>query len=83
MIDLDVYFDSYDAYDTDGTAVLYENLITNRVHLVLNNHLVLGEIKHFIKKAENILKKRYAEVNVKIHWETAKKEEKEDVITSK
>lgn len=74
MITLDVYFNEYDPNYTNGTAVLYENLITNKVQLVLNNHLVLGEIKHLINKATNILKKRYDEVNVKVHWETAKKE---------
>ncbi len=74
MITLNVFFEEYNANYSEGTAILYENLITNDVKLVLNNHLVISEYQHFINKAVNILKLRYDEVKVNINYETTKKE---------
>lgn len=84
MITLNVFFEEYDPNYSEGTATLYENLITDDVKLVLNNHLVISEFQHFINEAVNSLKLRYDEVKVNIHYETANKKESETyVITSK
>ena len=71
MITLKVFFNKYDPNYTDGTTVLYENLITNDVKLILNNHMIISEIQYIVNKATDILKKRYSEVKVDINWETA------------
>lgn len=78
MITLNVFFENYEPNHSNGTAILYENLITENVTLVLNNNLVLNEIQHFISKTVEILKLRYEKVNVDIKWETAKKEAKDN-----
>jgi len=84
MIALDVFFREYNANYTDGTAILYENLITNKVKLILNNHLVINEIQTLVDRAVSILKTRYNVINVNIHWNTAQNEEvDENVVTSK
>ena len=81
MIELKVFFT--DEIDF-GTAMLFENSITNEVILELSTKLLIGETKIFINKAVDILKRRYGKVNVNINWDTAigEKEDK-DVITSK
>lgn len=76
MITLNVYFEEYDPNYTEGTAILYENLITNEVWLVLSNRLLLSETKHVITKAENILKRRYENVITNINWDKVRKEKK-------
>ncbi len=78
MITLNVFFNEYNPDSNDGTAILYENLITNNVELILNNHLLIGETKSFIKKAVKNLKTRYSEVKVNINWETANEVEESD-----
>ena len=75
MITLDVFFEEFNIEYTEGTATLYENLITNKVKLVISNHTFLNEIQYLINKAVKILKLRYKEIDVKIHWETANKVE--------
>lgn len=74
MITLDVYFDNS---DLDGQAMLIENLITNKVELLLKTTLYLGEVKAFIDKATNMLNNRYEKVNVNIHWNTPSEEKLE------
>ena len=78
MITLNVFFNKYDPNYTDGTAILYENLITNEVKLILNNHLIISEIQHMVDRAVDILKKRYDEVKVNINWKTANEIEESD-----
>lgn len=82
MIELKVCF--IDEIDF-GTAVLIENLITDKVTLELSSKLAISETKTFIDKAVYILKRRYEKVNVNINWDTAirEKESDLDVITSK
>ena len=82
MIELKVFFT--DEIDF-GTAVLIENLITDKVTLELSSKLAISETKTFIDKAVYILKRRYEKVNVNINWNTAirEKESDLDVITSK
>lgn len=75
MITLDVFFEEFNIEYTEGTATLYENLITNEVKLVISNHTLLNETRYLINKAVKILKLRYKEINVKIHWETVNKVE--------
>lgn len=75
MITLDVFFEEFNIEYTEGTATLYENLITNEVKLVISNHTLLNETQYLINKAVKILKLRYKEIDVKIHWETANKVE--------
>lgn len=81
MIELKVCF--IDEIDF-GTAVLIENLITDKVTLELSSKLAISETKTFIDKAVYILKRRYEKVNVNINWDTAirEKESDLDVITS-
>lgn len=82
MIELKVCFT--DEIDF-GTAVLIENLITDKVTLELSSKLAISETKTFIDKAVYILKRRYEKVNVNINCDTAirEKESDLDVITSK
>lgn len=73
MITLDVFFTRDDL--ADGTVMLHENLITNSVQLHINNNIYIHELRCFINKAVNILKQRYSDVKVNIHWNTLKKED--------
>lgn len=75
MIELDVYFEEYDPNFSDGTAILKENLITNKIQLIVNRNLVINEIYAFINKAKKILEKRYSQVKVNICWDSLGKEE--------
>lgn len=68
MITLEVCF-SCNEYDADGTAVLYENLISGKVKLILSTQLYIDEAKVFIDKAVNILKLRYKDVRININWD--------------
>lgn len=70
MIQLDVYFN--DDINLDGQALLEENLITGQVVLRLKEKLFISEIRYFIDKATELLKKRYDVVNVDIHWDSIK-----------
>lgn len=78
MITLNVFFEEYDPNYTDGTAVLYENLITNEVKLILNSHLIISETYKMLDIAVDILKTRYSEVRVNINWEIDNKVEESD-----
>ncbi|MGM9881604.1 MAG: hypothetical protein ACI31S_02030 [Bacilli bacterium] len=71
MITLEVCF-SYNDYDIDGTAVLYENLISGEVKLILSTRLYINEAKILIDKAVNILKLRYKDVKININWDNSK-----------
>lgn len=68
MITLEVCF-SCNEYDVDGTAVLYENLISGKVKLILSTKSYIDETKVFIDKAVNILKLRYKDVKININWD--------------
>ena len=83
MIILNVYFSS-NLLEYGSTATLLENLITNEVQLFLSSKLFLGEVKKFIDDATRILKHRYKNVTVKIHWDSTRQEEDDiNVATSK
>lgn len=68
MIVLDVYFNNN--FDFDGQALLEENLITNKCKLLLKSTLFISETKCFIDKATELLKQRYENVKVDIHWQS-------------
>lgn len=76
MITVNVFFQEYDVNYTDGTAIMYENLITNEIKVILNNHLVLNEINYLMDKLEKNLKSRYKDIQINMNWGTANKEEK-------
>lgn len=78
MITLEVYFNDNESFD--GQALLEENLITNQCKLLLKPTLFVSETKSFIDKATELLKQRYENVEVEIHWNSLKTGEKNEKI---
>lgn len=78
MITLDVYFNDNDSFDAQ--ALLEEKLITNQYKLLLKSTLFVSETKCFIDKATKLLKQRYENAEVEIHWNSLEEGEKNEKI---
>ena len=74
---LNVYFIDHQN-NWDGSAVLRENLITDECILEIDSGVFIDETRKFIDKATQILKKRYENVTVKMHWDIIGKDDKNE-----